>query len=1033
MYHLLSEHITRARGLEAQPCATETPLAMHSLIWRTLIHLTLSSPRISFFSRSCFGNSVFICDMAEVIAGFAAVSSVLQIFDFSTKVATHVHQLLSSNTNASVENLETERLARKYRALAELACHDGGSETTPTPEEEVVKRLGRECREEAHKLIKMLEELKVVSGCSRTTKVLQGTRKAARSLLKKQDIEKRRKYLQEINGQLATAFLCILHKDKEKQEALSAETIQTLTNSSVQEIDRVLHMREVAEVERKKADRIIESLEFPEMSLRRFAIPNAYDRTYGWIFDEEAHDFAHWLRNGQDIYWVSGKAGCGKSTLMKFIGGHERTQDLLSVWAGSHRLVFAEFFFWYLGTTLQKSVEGLLRSILFQILRNCPSWVKTAFPAVWEGRHQQLMGHFSQWSEQELTQALHDLATYDSEVSQDPQQAESTMFCFFIDGLDEYNGDHVALVKLLAELERNPKIKLCLSSRPWNAFKNAYANIKPSLRLEDLTRPDIEFYVTGHLHSIKSERNVSGLFGCFDIEPSEEAETTLDLYEELVEEITTKAEGVFLWVYLAVKSVLRGHDEGDSLIILRERVREFPPDLESFFKNILSRVERVYADRTAQALKLAHLQATSSAEWGDRLSSFINVWLMQVFPKGLQKPDFPYQIPIREYTDGEIKTMAGQADMFLSACCKDLLWVPHVSPYIGSLEGRRHSPIRVTKVDFLHRTVYDFLCTDYMQVMLNERVPNHFKDGRINHLLNLAQAKFIPKQHVRECVANDLGRTSDLSITAQWSGLTEQYVQDFGAVAQAWTSRLDSLELETERLGDTDRSWSRDPRMLELFAAFRKNNYIRKVCLGPEGSKNPFRLEIILKAALGLSTFQKFHLPVADLGFVKELLAFGADPNGMWHTKCNRTIWLQFLIRWATFSDTVSEDPEAQNQDRDRDSDHLAIWRLAAAQITSGANLHVTSGVCRCAQCHAHNYDRIPVPEMLERLCPPSSREELKQLLVWRSQKGCETTLPLRTVQELAPTGHNASVSTSHTSVPNGSWEPVPPTVLLPP
>lgn len=39
-------------------------------------------------------------------------------------------------------------------------------------------------------------------------------------------------------------------------------------------------------------------------------------------------------------------------------------------------------------------------------------------------------------------------------------------FCFFIDGLDEYDGDHEDVIQLLHDLARGKNVKICASSRP---------------------------------------------------------------------------------------------------------------------------------------------------------------------------------------------------------------------------------------------------------------------------------------------------------------------------------------------------------------------------------------------------------------------------------------------------------------------------------------------------------------------------------------------------------------------------------------
>ncbi|KAK7961174.1 hypothetical protein PG988_012388 [Apiospora saccharicola] len=57
---------------------------------------------------------------------------------------------------------------------------------------------------------------------------------------------------------------------------------------------------------------------------------------------------------------------------MKLLCGHSDTPKRLKSWAGQKKLVVASFFFWIAGTTLQMFQEGLLRSLLFKILRHCP-------------------------------------------------------------------------------------------------------------------------------------------------------------------------------------------------------------------------------------------------------------------------------------------------------------------------------------------------------------------------------------------------------------------------------------------------------------------------------------------------------------------------------------------------------------------------------------------------------------------------------------------------------------------------------------
>ena len=127
---------------------------------------------------------------------------------------------------------------------------------------------------------------------------------------------------------------------------------------------------------------IISSLGFPDMQSRQHSIAEAYSDTYQWALTQDIHGLTTWLRTGSGIYWVTGKAGSGKSTFMKFLANHDDTHDLLAQWSGTlESLIVVDCYFWYLGSPLQKSIEGLLRTILYQILRAHPSVTEVLFPS----------------------------------------------------------------------------------------------------------------------------------------------------------------------------------------------------------------------------------------------------------------------------------------------------------------------------------------------------------------------------------------------------------------------------------------------------------------------------------------------------------------------------------------------------------------------------------------------------------------------------------------------------------------------------
>ena len=133
-------------------------------------------------------------------------------------------------------------------------------------------------------------------------------------------------------------------------------------------------------------NRILDALHFRSIVERRTTISKAHQRTFEWMYDDRVSqtspwdNLPEWLRTGRGCYWINGKAGSGKSTLMKYVLENQRTTEALQQWSCSSELVVASFFFWYAGTPIQKSQMGLLRALLLDILNPRPDLVPVLFP-----------------------------------------------------------------------------------------------------------------------------------------------------------------------------------------------------------------------------------------------------------------------------------------------------------------------------------------------------------------------------------------------------------------------------------------------------------------------------------------------------------------------------------------------------------------------------------------------------------------------------------------------------------------------------
>lgn len=93
--------------------------------------------------------------------------------------------------------------------------------------------------------------------------------------------------------------------------------------------------------------RILNQLRFREIHARHEEIGLVHRETIEWLFHETQPgemswtNFMEWLQNDNSIYWINGKAGSGKSTLMKFISDDSRLMEALRIspWANGRSVI----------------------------------------------------------------------------------------------------------------------------------------------------------------------------------------------------------------------------------------------------------------------------------------------------------------------------------------------------------------------------------------------------------------------------------------------------------------------------------------------------------------------------------------------------------------------------------------------------------------------------------------------------------------------------------------------------------------------
>ncbi|RDW63383.1 hypothetical protein BP6252_10928 [Coleophoma cylindrospora] len=618
---------------------------------------------------------------------------------------------------------------------------------------------------------------------------------------------------------------------------------------------------------------VLGSLHFKAMSVRQDNVAEAYTDTFKWTFRQSKNAgknvrkiyFSEWLTTQEGIFWVSGKPGSGKSTLMKYLCDHNSTREALTLWAQPQEPVISTHFFWSSGTTMQKSQEGLLRSLLYDVFKQCPKVVQEICPGRWAAAKRD-DSEPEPWSLKELRQVINKLATCDG---------FGAKFCFFIDGLDEYDGDHAEIIKILGALGSSPIIKLCISSRPWNIFEDAYGkDVKRKLYVQELTHHDIRHYVQRKLEEHPN----------WEVLPSESQK-----YRQLVEEVTTKAQGVFLWVYLVVRSLHEGLTNGDTLSILQLRIRNLPADLEQYFKHMLESVDPFYHMQMVRTFQVA---MTSDSPLALMIYSFLD--------EDFESEKFALHAPKRQMPTQEIDRRHKQMRRRLNGRCKGLLEV-------GKNSAEEQDEYTSYQVEFLHRTVRDFLRTKEMSNFLATEGRNSGPSTSILRAF-VALIKSLPlkKEDMLEggplskmlTVAFHFAQQAELESGQAQTELLDDLDYTLRVLSAAtscevpWYQRCYSTHGIVEN-GDLDSGFPSCKTFLEF--AIQKG-----LCLYAKDKLRPNRrlLEVkqpLLHCALRLCPDYAFNEPdMADT--VRLLLDHGHDPN---QTVGQATVWEFFVHTYA--------------------------------------------------------------------------------------------------------------------------------------
>lgn len=355
-------------------------------------------------------------------------------------------------------------------------------------------------------------------------------------------------------------------------------------------------------------------LQFHEYHMREAAVSDSVLNTYSWIFgpppaSEDGHpawgDFPAWLEasSASRYYWITGKPGSGKSTLMKYVLKSPALITHLRRWAGETELLVVSYYAWNAGTTLQKSIDGLKRTLLIKALTQFPDIFPIISPRRWAGQNLLCSTAFV---------TTHPHAETESMFSQLLSICgDKISLAIFIDGLDEFDLTPNEVVTFVESISASAQrgVKVCVASRPWVEFEDAYADT-PKLHMDRHTTKDMHIYISEAFRTCRAFR---------DIENASPAEA-----DNLRRSIVEKASGVFIWVKLVTQALVQSAAEGAGLFELQAVLETMPRDIRKLYDAIWASIPDHNRRRGALLIQLVHFMNAPDI---DSLLSAAVAWL----------------------------------------------------------------------------------------------------------------------------------------------------------------------------------------------------------------------------------------------------------------------------------------------------------------------------------------------------------------------------------------------------------------------
>ncbi|KAF2683464.1 hypothetical protein K458DRAFT_46854 [Lentithecium fluviatile CBS 122367] len=662
--------------------------------------------------------------MPQPLLTVGLATALVQTIDFSANILSENHAIYPSSDGASPDNHTvlrdiTNNFHRLSFRISENDAKRRGAEKKNAKLSEAEQHLLK-LSDELRELVDPLRDafLHVQPRGSYSDPKWGSAREALLTVWKEKDITNLLKKLKNVKKEVDTTLLFALrqHLDQSTEKGVlmtsvhdpkthhwerwQIDAINSIHTNAwkpknrkhVEEFSKHVDALVLAENKAHFCREVFAHLHFVEQDDRLQSISTPHEGSFDWVLDprhEKQASLLKWLgdTSGKNLFWMTGKPGCGKSTLMKHLFRNERLFPQLEEWSGQLPGFLTGCFLWNCGNELQKSSIGLLNTLLYETLQDMiygpykqdPGIVPWLFNDRWN-QFLSYGGGLNPFTLPELRAAF-DLLISDA----------SKKFLFMIDGLDEIEEGPSTLLDIFLTAAQRENVKMCVSSRKAPIFQQAF-NGCPSLEVDRYTRGGILSCV---LYAFDQNDTMFSI-------PAEDSDGTEE--RAIINMIVEKSAGVFLWASLATEILLQDVKETDDVATIRARVDALPFDVKDLIAYIVDSLDIQQLEQAARLIRLLEAHGYPNL-------------LPLCFAADVDTTS-GLAAEARPLTSLEVLTTIDDMRNLLKFKCKTLLAIFEAGPMDEARSDK--VDLKNFRVNYMHRCIRDFLRSETIRGRVKE-------------------------------------------------------------------------------------------------------------------------------------------------------------------------------------------------------------------------------------------------------------------------------------------------------------------------